>query len=229
MDDVNALEANANLRPSPGYAFKAWLAVCKSQNVIEFRTDGIITWANERFLHLFGYHERDLIGKHHSILCTDSYATSEIFSRFWLSLRDGRTEEGIYPRCRSDGSAIWVKGSYNPIHVDGKVHRILKIAEDFTKQKTLERDLAYVQVQLEQKIEEIGPIVTAISSIADQTNLLALNAAIEASRAGENGRGFGVVASEVKRLAGEIMDATRRATQIADRLLKTSAGERTDA
>lgn len=69
-------------------------------------------------------------------------------------------------------------------------------------------------VALAEKAQAIGDIIATVNEIAEQTNMLAFNAAIEASRAGEHGRGFSVVASEVKALASESKKATAQIRQI---------------
>lgn len=95
---------------------------------------------------------------------------------------------------------------------------VSEVADEVRNAADSVNNLAGVMGELDQSSQQISTIVRVIKEIADQTNLLALNAAIEAARAGEQGRGFAVVADEVRSLASRTQQSTAEIDGMISRL-----------
>lgn len=103
------------------------------------------------------------------------------------------------------------RSSQNRIQMDANIQKIEHLLEQI-------EDSTLVVNQLNEYSQSIGRILEVIQEIAEQTNLLALNAAIEAARAGEQGRGFAVVADEVRTLATRTHTSTEEIQRVIDQL-----------
>lgn len=229
-------------------------ALDKSQAVIEFEPDGTVISANENFLNTVGYRLEDIQYQHHRMFCFPDFYEKN--PNFWDTLQHGSFFSGRFKRKDSRGNTLWLEATYNPIFdEDGKVYKIIKFASDITERinlatkavnmaastseetsqitdlavkvlhdavETSERitsqvtEASNVADYLLSQASDIDEIVTTIKKIAEQTNLLALNAAIEAARAGEQGRGFAVVADEVRKLSLNTSNATEEIANVVN-------------
>lgn len=113
-----------------------------------------------------------------------------------------------------NGQTFHLAASLSPLlDVAGDLSKIFMYGTDVSERNTV---ITQTHTAMSSVLEKIGSIIQTINSISDQTNLLALNAAIESARAGEAGRGFSVVAEEVRNLAQRTTESAKEISSLID-------------
>ncbi len=107
-------------------------ALDKNNAMIEFTPDGVIADVNEAFLRVVGYRREEVVGQHHRLFCDEEDSRSDEYRRFWRSLAGGEAQRGSFPRRGKNGERIWLRATYFPVEHNGRICRIVKLAQDVT-------------------------------------------------------------------------------------------------
>ena len=125
-------------------------AIEKASFVAMFKPDGTIKQMNYKFATFMGWHERELEGHPHQVLCPRIVLESDDYIANWNKLRNGEYIRGTFMRKTKSGELKWLFCSYTPIiDVGGKVIEIMKIANDITEEVMAREDLRNKNIYLE--------------------------------------------------------------------------------
>jgi methyl-accepting chemotaxis protein len=196
-------------------------AINRTQAVIHFTPDGIVTDANALFLKTFGYRLDEIMGKHHRLFVFPDERDGPAYGAFWSALADGQPRAGEFRRSAKDGREVWIHGGYNPIlGPDGKPYAVVKFATDITAQVSDRNRRRDGQHLIER---DLGQITGAISDVSRQAHTIAETTALTSGNVQAVAAGAEEFSASIEELSRHAVEAKGAADEAVVRSSEAGA------